>query len=308
MQFPSYVTLQAGVARVPRVGQGAARRRRDAGRVPPPQLAGGRATSAETLAFLRSPRRDLRHGRRAPHGAPRTSSRRSSARPPPTRPTCACTAATPPPGTTAAGAPPSASTTSTRPTSSPSGRSRCAQLSSLSERTYRDVQQQRPQRRRRRRADRPGADERADAARASSRGRRRAGHGFTTISPNVKHAEDHADRRQDQVDPRVERREAALPQGPVDLALALVAVQMQATPRTANPAPTISYGQAVLCEMRRHDPPGGQADGERREAGAPPRQVGALVRKARPPCRVAGLVEGAPSGWALAALDLRHGR
>ena len=43
MQFPPYVVLEAGRLRLPRVGARAARRRRDAGRVPPRELARRRA-------------------------------------------------------------------------------------------------------------------------------------------------------------------------------------------------------------------------------------------------------------------------
>ena len=125
MQFPSYVTLQAGVARVPGVGQGAARRRRDDGRVPPPQLARARdapttrspscASLGATYVMVDAPRTDARN--LVPTVVATTS---------PTPRTCACTAATPPPGTCAAEAPPSGSTTCTRATSWRSGRSRCA--------------------------------------------------------------------------------------------------------------------------------------------------------------------------------------
>ena len=78
---------------------------------------------AETLAFL-----ERRGATYVMVDAPRTEAKNlvptvvgATSRPP----TCACTVATPRPGTTAAGAPPSASTTSTRPRSWPSGRSRC---------------------------------------------------------------------------------------------------------------------------------------------------------------------------------------
>ena len=61
---------QAGVAAVPGVGEGAPRRRRDDGRVPPPQLARARERPRHARVSARA-RRDLRDGRRAAHRGPK---------------------------------------------------------------------------------------------------------------------------------------------------------------------------------------------------------------------------------------------
>ena len=122
---PALHRLPPLLARLHRVGAGAARRPRAAGRVPPPELARRREPRRDALV----PRAARPHLRDRRHAARRSSPPSS---PSPRAPaTCASTAATPTPGSSARAAPPSGSTTSTPRTSS---REWVPQLRSLAER------------------------------------------------------------------------------------------------------------------------------------------------------------------------------
>ncbi len=182
------------------------------------------------------------------------------------------------------------------------------ELSSLSERTYvmfnNNGRSAGPAARRSRRRRRTREMLRDDPAR-----RRRGGHGCTTISPSVSTPST----TPSVVRTRLMRAGRCSRTGPRPApgrsrARAGSAFTMQATPSTAKPAPDDLVWPGRPVRERRHDPARGQADGEGGEPGPPPGQVGALVGEPRAPGRVAGLVEGAPAGRLLAALDLRHGR
>ena len=95
-------------------------------------------------------------------------------------------------------------------------------------------------------------------------------------------AEQHAGREQDERQPGVDLREVAPVERGLDSAQACVADPDQPDAEDAERGAECLLGPVVV----RDDPADADADGNRRQPGSPPREVGALVREPRPAGRI----------------------
>src|SRR5215207_3725907 len=113
--------------------------------------------------------------------------------------------------------------------------------------------------------------------------------------------EDRSHGRQERHQLGVGRFELSARDRGVDLALAPVAVGDERHAEQREPDPDQGVRPAVLLCQRGNQLARAEADRERGQARAPPREVRALVGETRAPGRVAGLVEAAASGRRLIA-------